>query len=158
MKPLVALQSPVNPDVSIRSIIESDIEILRQWKNDHRGFFFFQSLISPEAQKVWFNDFQKRKNDHMFIVEVAGDPVGCLGYRLLENGEADIYNVILGNKRFENKGVMTQALQLMTRHITEITSAKIGLKVLKKNPAVEWYKKNNFQIVAEHAEHYDLKI
>lgn len=157
LKSFLVLQTPDKPDVSVRSIVESDNENLRRWKNDHRGSFFFQAVISADDQKAWFRQYEQRDNDHMFVVEKNGEPVGCLGYRWLENGEADIYNVILGNKQFERQGVMSQALSLVTEHISKQSGATIGMKVLKSNPAVAWYRKNGFQIVSEQPDHYEMK-
>jgi RimJ/RimL family protein N-acetyltransferase len=141
----IKLVSKSNNNVILRSIVQSDIEDLRIWKNDHRKYFFYQELIDSEQQKKWFSQYQKRKNDFMFMIQFKNCYVGCMGFRLLNN-YADIYNVILGRKEYLGKHIMSHALQMMISFILDKYSNNVTAKVLVTNPAFKWYQKNNFKI------------
>ena len=139
----------------LRAANEDDLENLRQWKNDHRAFFFHKMVISPEQQRAWFNTFKTRSDDFMFIVEVNNSAIGCMGIRLL--GEVwDIYNVILGLPDYRKKGYMGKALQAMLNFAQSGNHCPMTLQVLQSNPAVAWYKKNGFVITGEHSDHFSM--
>jgi RimJ/RimL family protein N-acetyltransferase len=139
----------------LRAVNEHDLENLRQWKNEQREFFFHKDLIMPEQQRAWFAKFQARNHDYMFVVDLNGNAIGCMGIRLLDEAW-DIYNVILGLPVYGKKGYMSQALQTMLTYAQSVSQSPITLQVLKANPAVEWYKKNGFVATAEQVDHYSL--
>lgn len=130
--------------VALRTAAESDGEDLRQWKNANRHFFFYQEIISPEQQEKWFQGYLARSDDTMFIVSKGERPIGCIGFRVLEENRIDIYNVILGDPALGGKGLMSQAMQLMCSYIVQQSMAEIVAKVLNSNPALEWYLRNGF--------------
>ena len=139
----------------LRSANENDLENLRQWKNEQREFFFHKEMISPEQQREWFNGFQTRSHDFMFIVEANGKAIGCMGIRLL--GEVwDIYNVILSLPEYGRRGIMGKAFQAMLTYAKSVKNCPITLMVLKTNPAVAWYAKNGFMVKAEQPDHFSL--
>jgi RimJ/RimL family protein N-acetyltransferase len=125
------------------------------WKNEHRSFFFYQDIIQPTQQQKWFVDFYTRENGYMFVVSYENHKIGCLGFRLVDD-HIDIYNVILGLKEYSGLGLMSQAMQVMSRFIiSRHAQEKIRAKIIKGNPAIEWYKKNGFEII-ETNEQYHL--
>lgn len=141
--------------LTLRAANENDLETLRQWKNEQREFFFHKDIITPEQQSAWFAKFQARNHDYMFIVDLNGNAIGCMGIRLLDE-VWDIYNVILGSTDYGKKGYMGKAFQAMLTYAQSVRKYPITLQVLKTNPAVVWYKKNRFVVTAEQANHYSL--
>ena len=141
----------------LRTANEADLENLRHWKNENREFFFFKNEIMPEQQFEWFNAYQCRSEDFMFLVIVDGEAVGCMGIRLI-NDSWDVYNVILGLKQFGGNGLMSRALQSMLHFAESRHSNQIALKVLKQNPAVSWYKKNGFFVTLEEKDFYSMSF
>jgi len=139
----------------IRAAEENDLENLRQWKNEQREFFFHIEMITPDQQRAWFAKFQARNHDYMFIVDLNGKAIGCMGIRLLDEAW-DIYNVILGLPAYGKKGYMGKAFQAILAYAQSVNKRPITLQVLKGNPAVAWYKKNGFVVTAEHADYYSL--
>jgi RimJ/RimL family protein N-acetyltransferase len=135
-------------NITLHTIIASDCESIRRWKNDNRFVFFFQEIITPQMQEEWFRKYRERVDDHMFIVYHGDNPIGCMGYRLID-GEADIYNVILGKPEFGGKGIMSQSLRIMCSYILSGSMQIIKLKVLKSNPALNWYLKNGFREISD---------
>jgi len=138
--------------LEICAIGPSDLENLRVWKNAHRQFFFHRQEIQPVQQQEWYAGYMQRPNDYMFIVKQGGQAIGCMGIRLLEDGW-DVYNVILGIADFAGRGLMGRALQLILKFARDRRHRLISLKVLKKNPAIGWYKKNGFRITADDGDH-----
>jgi RimJ/RimL family protein N-acetyltransferase len=141
--------------LSLRAINENDLENLRHWKNEQREFFFHKDIITQEQQGAWFAKFEARKHDYMFIVDLNGNAIGCMGIRLLDESW-DIYNVILGLTNYGKKGYMGKAFQKMLAYAQSVKKCPITLQVLKSNPAVAWYIKNRFIVAAEHADYYSL--
>ena len=65
--------------LSLIAANENDLENLRQWKNEQREFFFHKDIITIEQQCAWFAKFKARKHDYMFIVDLNGKAIGCMG-------------------------------------------------------------------------------
>ncbi len=151
------LKSKNFANVILKTAEEKDCENLRQWKNAHRSLFFFQDIISSDQQQKWFQEYLERQNDYMFMVVYKFIPIGCMGFRLI-NGEADIYNVILGRPAMGGKGLMSHALRLMCSYIHSEWTPQIALKVLKTNPAVKWYKMNHFEESASQPGFLQLRL
>ena len=136
---------PTCPALVLRSVRQSDLEYLRQWKNQQKQFFFFQKEITVNQQKQWYESFKQRPHDLMFITEYREKVFGCMGIRWLEN-HWDIYNVILGLQEFGGRGLMGSAFATMINLAGSLNEGPISLKVLRHNPAVKWYQNWGFQI------------
>lgn len=143
--------------LSLRTIFSSDCERMRIWKNEHRLSFFFQELISPQMQAAWYVDYLNRADDYLFVVQHDNFTIGCMGFRLIDK-KVDIYNVILGDPDYGGKGYMGKALQLMCSYIMSSYTHSIGLKVLKSNPALNWYLKNGFYRAVARENFLELKL
>ena len=146
-----------DPELVIRSIKKKDIEILRNWKNQHKKFFFTKVAISSAQQKNWFQSYTLRTHDLMFIVSFKKENFGCMGIRWLKNNW-DVYNVILGNKKYGRKGYMNQAFKIMISVAKELKIGRIKLDVLKNNPAIKWYKKQGFKVISCSGNYYTMRL
>jgi hypothetical protein len=156
------LSSADYPDLRLRAIGSEDIENLRVWKNKNKGSFFLNRDILPEEQERWFAAFAERADDYMFVVEqLAGDEwqsIGCMGFRkLADEGCVDAYNIMRAVKIEPSSFTMSDAFRLMLAYAAaRYADLPIRCKVLCGNPAVEWYKKNDFSIVDRAGEEYYL--
>jgi len=130
-------------NLTLRTIAQKDIEKIRVWKNAHRASFFYKEIINPEEQLKWFTEYQKRQNDFVFMISYMNNDIGCTAFRELDEA-MDIYNVILGDKSFGGKGLMSIANSVMCSYMIDHFGKEITVKVLKTNPAIKWYLKNNF--------------
>jgi RimJ/RimL family protein N-acetyltransferase len=157
MRDSFLLLSNAVPGVSLRTAMIFDCDDLRAWKNAHRMFFFFQDVITAEGQRRWFEAYLQRPDDWMFVVRAVDESVGCMGFRS-RDGQADIYNVILGRSEYGSRGVMARALQLMCSYARARLRCEIVARVLKGNPAITWYKKRGFDVVSEEDTHYFIKL
>ncbi len=138
--------------MELRTIVREDIELLREWKNQHRQFFFHKGNITEKEQSEWYERWSQFDDDHLFMIISGSERVGCIGTRFY-NKTSDIYNVILGAKEYGGKGVMADALYA-TIAISQFLrpAAAVCVRVLRENPAVGWYKRNGFVEVTANVE------
>ena len=134
-----------------------DIEQLRVWKNENRQYFFNKNIISGNEQAKWFDDFLITEDDYIFMIKCGDLSIGCIGFRLL-NGVMDVYNVILGNRQYLSKGIMSFALALMCSFILDNYDNDITVRVLLDNPARKWYEKNGFLKICKKEDHVFMKL
>lgn len=145
------------PDLKLVSVSDADQERLRIWKNNHRTSFFYQEIIQPQQQSRWFQGYQSREGDYMFMVEESCHPIGCMAFRTEEENTIDLYNIIRGEDG-SHKVSMRNAMHVMLAYIRErFPDSKIKCDVLRDNPAVKWYQKCGFAILEE-KEYYIMGI
>jgi len=150
------LKETIDRTIRVRSAYATDIEDLRRWKNAHREGFFFKEDITPEMQDRWYREYLLRDDDHMLVVSVEWVNVGCLGFRL-RDGVVDVYNVILGDARYGEKGIMTFALSVLLEEAGRLYPGKpVTALVLKDNPAVQWYLRRGFLVEKDNEDHYRM--
>ena len=151
--------------IQLRTATTSDQENLRIWKNSHRTSFFYQEIIQPEQQMRWFEKYQNRPDDCMFMVEELCQEkgkdvfcsIGCMAFRIEDENTIDLYNIIRGEQS-KGKASMKDAMHMMLAYIWEMFPDKrIKCDVLKENPAVKWYQKCGFDIWEE-KEYYIMGI
>jgi len=148
-KSTIHIVVPAVPALVLRSAGQSDLELLRQWKNAQKQFFFHQQEITQEQQLNWYESYIERPYDLMLMVEFEHRLFGCMGIRWQEN-HWDIYNVILGLQEFGGRGLMGHAFAAMLDFAGSLKAGPISLQVLKHNPAVKWYLKQGFEITETH--------
>lgn len=135
----------------LRAISARDLEDLRYWKNANRQAFFTKKELSPEDQAKWYAGYNDRADDWMFVVEAGALRAGCLGFRV--TGEAaDIYNVIAAPEA-RGKGLMKRAMALLCSYVKDHRASRLEAKVVRGNPAVEWYRSCGFTPAADMREY-----
>jgi ribosomal protein S18 acetylase RimI-like enzyme len=144
------------PGLCLRRAERSDAERLRLWKNAHRTAFFFDQQISEDMQAAWFAGYLARADDHLFVLELHGRAVGCLGVRF-DQGLGEIYNVILADLSLRRRGLMTAALQTLLDFASD-ASARIVVRVRRDNDALRFYQRNGFVVVAERDNSFELRL
>lgn len=142
----------------MRTVDMDDAESLRVWKNDHKDFFFLKRDITPKEQFNWMQALFENDHDHMFMVMDNEKRIGCIGARLY-NDDVDIYNVILGDKQYQGHHIMKNALWAISSLCKFIYPGKRQIvRVLSNNPAIQWYQKIGFHIIATHDDHVVMKF
>jgi hypothetical protein len=151
---------PGNPGARLRLVEERDTDLMRSWKNANKRFFFHQQDITPEQQRAWFVGYSSRCDDHNYAVEervgTNYETVGLLACRLLDD-TVDIYNVMRGHRTANGAVTMGDALRLLCSEIARHYPEPITCKVLKNNPALDWYFRNGFESVGEGTDHIVLR-
>lgn len=161
----IQIWSEENKRIRLRTSEIEDQENLRTWKNGHRTSFFYQEIIQPEQQLKWFEGYQSRPDDYMFMVEemlqengkTTCNPIGCMAFRIEDDDTIDLYNIIRGTESM-GKVSMKDAMYMMLTYIhQQFPDKKIKCDVLKDNPAVLWYQKCGFAIWEE-KEYYIMGV
>lgn len=64
--------------VELSSVVQSDIETLRQWRNrdDIRSMMKSTQFISKEQQQAWFDSLEDASHLRHFVVRYKGEPIG----------------------------------------------------------------------------------
>ena len=143
-------------NIVLRLVRWADQEALREWKNNNRQYFFYQELIGTEQQMAWYRSYLLRDYDFMFVVQKAGQAIGCMGIRLLDE-EWDVYNVVRGAVESAGDRAMSRAFCMMLTFVAQVRQREIGLKVLRQNPAISWYEKNGFSITGGGQGYYVMR-
>lgn len=157
MDRLLTVSSPAEPRVRLRAAGPGDLDDLRAWKNANKAGFFFKGEITADMQAKWFAEYRGRPRDFMFIVEEGGKAAGCMGFRVLEDGSADTYNMIAA-PHAKGKGVMKAAMILMCSYIAETYTKDIGCLVVKGNDALKYYEHCGYRVVGTADGHDILKV
>ncbi len=151
-------------DFRLRTICGDDIENLRLWKNQNKASFFLKEDITPDQQKHWYQGIRNREQDFMFIVEQKDggewQEVGCMGIRkLADEGCIDAYNIIRSRRIEPASFKMSDAFRVMLSFsVNQYSEFPVRCKVLCNNPAVEWYKNNNFSVVGSNGDYILLEL
>jgi len=150
---------PVNrvTDLHLSAARVWDLMILRRWKNNASEAFFHQEKISLVQQILWFARYVKRKEDTITMIWSSKSRIGCIGVRW-KGGAWDVYNVILGDQRFSGKGLMSRAMDEILQKVLKNRNAPVRLEVLIENPALEWYLKRGFEIVASTEKAHTMQL
>ena len=80
------MQSIWTKDVRLDQLTAKDCEMVRQWRNaEHiRRHMFYQEVITPEAQKSWFDSLRPEADFYYMIT--ADKPIGLIHVKDLQNG------------------------------------------------------------------------
>ena len=150
-----------NPNFRLKLIEKSDIEDLREWKNENRQYFFYKEIITEEQQANWFEKHKTNKQDFMFVVQENNATefinIGCMGYRL-ENDNIDIYNIMRGRLVENSKNSMADAFNMMNVYISDTYKLPVTCLVLNENPARKWYEKNSLELIKQNDDHVVYKL
>jgi RimJ/RimL family protein N-acetyltransferase len=140
----------------LQSVVLSDQENIRTWKNSHASSFFYTEMITSEDQIKWFAAYLHRPDDFLFMVMEANRAVGCIGIRFRQGGW-DIYNLIRGVRSTGSAGYMSQALRMVIEYAQGVRSGCVRADVITDNPALSWYLHNDFVIVGEDERSFQIE-
>jgi hypothetical protein len=148
MKAKIILRTRTLPGLSLESIDETHLELLRQWRNANRNRFFYQGAVTPASQMEWYAGYCKRAVDWIFVVRADGAIAGCVGYRLVD-GAANLHT-LLRDESFERPSpVMSHAFDVITNYISQVHGIRIIGQVLAENPALPWFQRRGFLLVGQ---------
>ena len=124
-----------NYGVELISITESDLELVRTWRNqaDVADFMFFQEGISPEMQQKWFDSLDEASI--YLMIQQDGVKIGVINVKEINwrtrVGEAGIY---IGDSNYRNSAVPMQAVfAMMDAFFFEFNFEKLKATVRQDN-------------------------
>lgn len=91
------------------------LELLRQWRNDNRKWFFSQDIVTPSQQQVWYERYVSDATCRFWVAHLEGVPVGtgALAHIDMEKREAEWSNLIVGSPRARGQGVARRICALV---------------------------------------------
>lgn len=130
--------------ICIREIEERDIELLRTWRNQEkiRKYFLNSNYITEKQQQEWFQMYQQKNNDKMFIIEKMEEKnirIGaCAFYHMnFHTRTAEFGRLMIGDESFVGKGLGKQAVILACKYAFEILNIEeVYVYILTHNTKV----------------------
>ncbi|OPX18985.1 MAG: hypothetical protein BZ151_11740 [Desulfobacca sp. 4484_104] len=152
--------------VQLRLISQKEIELIRQWRNqDHiRVWFKYAEIISPAKHKAWWEAYQQRDNDLMFIIwqKAQTRPIGTVAlYDIdLNAGSAEFGRLLIAAADHRGKGLAQEASQVLIDWARqELSLTRIYLEVHMHNaPAIAIYKKLGFSELGSCGQFFKMKL
>jgi ribosomal protein S18 acetylase RimI-like enzyme len=130
----------------VRPVRPGDIETLRVWKNDNRRAFHHQEIITPEQQARWFASFADDPTQQLFVAEIDGELVACVGFRIKTASRVELFNLIAGHPAYRGRGATTRFFECLRDALAGKGYTEIELEVLKSNAeAAGWYGRRGFR-------------
>jgi diamine N-acetyltransferase len=142
-------------DILLRSITEDDIDLIRNWRNDEniRKYFLLQNYITAEQQLNWYNNYKKKDNDLMFIIEDCleiNKPIGAVALYDIDfsSKKAEFGRLMIGEKLAAGKGLGYKSTMALCQFgFDQLGLDSIYLKVFTdNNKALNVYLKCGFEI------------
>jgi len=150
-------------NITLTSISESDLELLRTWRNDKQLCKYLRDIgyISKQDQYNWY---LKQKEDKDVITLAIHETkelnrlVGSISlYDIKPNNTAEIGRILIGNPNTHNKGIGKNAMKALIDYGFKTYNLKqITLVVHQDNkPAYSIYKSLGFIKIGERKSHID---
>lgn len=153
--PKRSLPAVENESVRLRLLRSDDLPLTLRWRNqDHiRRWFFYSVLIAPEQHASWFEQYQQRDDDFVFIIEDirAGDqPVGQVALYHIDWAQerAEFGRLMIGEASAAGKGLAFAATQLALKiAFQDLALQEVYLEVFSDNRrAIAIYSGAGFQV------------
>jgi diamine N-acetyltransferase len=105
-----------NEQVSLRLLEKADLDKTLSWRNrdEVRICFKYSSIISPEQHLSWFQAYQEKDDDFVFVVEADGTVVGQVSVYGIDwdSGTAEVGR-FLADPEKSGKGYVRAACELL---------------------------------------------
>jgi diamine N-acetyltransferase len=161
------LASRQDDRVRLRLLLAGDLPRTLAWRNqDHiRRWFFFSDPLTPEQHAAWFEQYQERDDDFVFIIEdVQGSraPVGQVAIYHIDwpARRAEFGRLMIGEPSAAGKGLARAATELVLRIAFEdLALDEVYLEVFANNAAaISIYEKSGFKLTDQDASVLKMNI
>lgn len=144
--------------IRFRGMERADLPSFMAWVNDPEVRFGISAFLpmSMAREELWFEDMLKKPvEEHPFALEIRDGDIwvlaGSIGLMRIDwiSRKAEI-GIMIGEKRFWNKGYGTEAMLLIMQHGFETLNLhRLYLRVFSDNPgAIRAYEKAGFVLEA----------
>lgn len=129
--------------VQLRLLDEADLPRTLAWRNQDqiRRWFVHSDVITPEQHHRWFEAYQERDDDFVFLIEETRDlqrPVGQVSlYRIdWARRQAEYGRLMIGEAEASGRGLAREATAVLIRFATTTLGIReIELEVFADNAA-----------------------
>lgn len=142
----------------LRPIKETDIEQVRDWRNNKntRKWFINDSLITEEQQRQWYKRYLNNPHEIIFIIEEKEENNRAIGMASLydinqHKRRAEFGKLFIGEGSARGKGYGSQVVKMICDLAFEYYHlVSVHLEVLENNlRGIKTYKKLGFRIYGE---------
>jgi perosamine synthetase len=124
--------------IILRNIQSSDLDMMLEWRNQNRRYFFDSSILTKDRHQEWFDNYLKdNRTDKMFIIETKNKiPIGMIGLNRIDykNKCAEFGRFIIGIPKFRKRGFGSDAARTLVKFaFNKLGLRRIYLRLLKKN-------------------------
>ena len=143
----------------LRPLKQSDIELLRKWRNDQKISRFFRKIgfISAEQQLQWYQKYLINENDYYWAIVENYKTIGALSIYDISDTNAEIGRIMIGDINARGKGYGYKSLIMAMK----IGFQRLGLQAFQLNVheknirALRIYERAGFNKVGLHP--FDLE-
>lgn len=161
MKP--SLLSTSDEIVKIRLLGTADLQATLNWRNrdENRRWFINSNIIEWGSHLKWFESYQKKSDDFVFVIEADGELVGqCAVYGIdLHRKRAEVGR-FLASPESAGKGYIKRGCQLLLDTCwNQLELETVFLEVLEENiRAIKLYEKLGFNEVSRNGKLITLEL
>lgn len=146
----------VGYQVCLKQVVESDLSMLRNWRNDPAvsQYMVSQDFISAEQQRAWFASIQRTNKQQHFVIYYKDQPIGSanikvnVGESLLaaKTIEPGLY---IADSRYRNNIVAFSPTLLLNDYCFDDLGVETLAAVVKGDnlAALNYNKKLGYQVV-----------
>jgi len=147
----------VNGRMRLRLLEEADLAMTLAWRNqDHiRQWFLHSDVITPEQHRAWWQRYQDRDDDFVFVIEETETlkrPVGQVSLYNIDwaEGRAEFGRLLIGDAEANGQGLARLATsRLVDEALGNWGLNEVYLEVLVTNaPALAIYQSCGFREIA----------
>jgi len=133
--------------IKLRKLKKSDWQYFSKWWRDKDLITLTSGNIEPISDKQvdrYFSDMLNDKTNFHFLITMEGEAIGHISLSKRQGAWYET-QIIIGNKRFWNKGYGTEAIKLLIKKAEKLNINKIYLEVRPDNQrAIKAYEKSGF--------------
>jgi RimJ/RimL family protein N-acetyltransferase len=147
----VVIHSKLNPEVSLRHAVESDVQLTFEWVNDKstRENSFSSEPIPFETHKKWWKAKMDDKNSLYLIAEIKGQPAGIVRFDKKEDSDNYTIGINIGCS-YRGLGLSHELLKRAWSSFFDIHDASVEAYIKQENiPSIKSFEKAGFQLVKE---------
>lgn len=152
-------------NIAIRQLEESDIELLRAWRNNPDNSKYLRNIpyITEEMQKKWYKNYLKNNDEIAFAIVESQFIHGVVGSVSLYNfcgKRAEFGKILIGNEKAHGKKIgYTATLAVLKIAFEELELDEVVLECNNNNfPAIRVYEQAGFILseIVHDIRHYSL--
>lgn len=137
-------------EITLRMLEEGDLPLTLSWRNNSeiRKWFKNSDEIAFDSHCRWFESYESKLDDYVFIAEHNGTLVGQLAVYDIREHRAEVGRFI-SSPEMKGKGIMKQSIRVFLDFIIDAFELnEINLEVYESNVrAVAVYRKLGFETI-----------
>ncbi|MDR0890827.1 MAG: UDP-4-amino-4,6-dideoxy-N-acetyl-beta-L-altrosamine N-acetyltransferase [Endomicrobium sp.] len=144
-------------DVKLRSILESDLETIRNWRNSKEvsQYMYTDNIISPEQQIQWFKKISNDNSSRYWIIEYDNQAVGVVSISEISDlYDSCFWGFYIGNTNFRGLGIASKVEYLILSYVFDTLKLnKLRCEAFSDNKVINLHEKFGFRREAYYRNH-----